>query len=477
MRIRFEVRNTTPIPPHELVSMDRPAALKRSLLSAHALIAVHGGAFVSPLERDGVLGQAVSACENVNTWPVLATPDDDVVLGAAYFLPDHPQIAPESKGQMFDNTEIEEALLLHVKALSDSEREEIAAQDPQVREMLARADAATAEDVKSLHGRIELRDSEGPHEVNVDGRVFHRGQQILLTPSGRDPHDSMLSGHTRDDPPDPRRLRRQDPLRGERRRRPDERGAPGLGPLFVLLRRRDHRAAANGGRTTAFGARNRLPGAEGDALMARYERQILVAGVGNSWMQDDAFGGKLAERLSAGELPAGVSVADFGTGGLDLAYEVMRGYDALVLLDVSRQGGEPGTLYVMEPTAEDLEPIDDGEVINPHGMDPLTVLRFVKAVGGWPGKVVVVACEPTSVEEMGLELSPAVAAALERAEDVVRETIATLLTDAGYEDGGEPVAVAPSAASLDLSANPDAVGGHGGPALRVSIRGAGGDDG
>ena len=95
------------------------------------------------------------------------------------------------------------------------------------------------------------------------------------------------------------------------------------------------------------------------------------------------------------ELPAGVSVFDFGTGGLDLAYEVMRGYDALVLVDISRQGGEPGTLYVMEADEDDVEGgIEDGEVIDPHGMDPQTVLRFVKAVGGWPGKVVVVACEP-----------------------------------------------------------------------------------
>ena len=86
---------------------------------------------------------------------------------------------------------------------------------------------------------------------------------------------------------------------------------------------------------------------------------------------------------------------DFGTGGLDLAYEVMRGYDALVLVDVSRQGGEPGTLYVMEPDEDEIAAgIEDGEMINPHGMDPQTVLRFVKRVGGWPGKVVVVACEP-----------------------------------------------------------------------------------
>ena len=62
---------------------------------------------------------------SVNTWPVLATPEDDVMLGAAIVLPDHPRLAPESRGNLFDNTEIEEALLLHVHALSDGERAEI----------------------------------------------------------------------------------------------------------------------------------------------------------------------------------------------------------------------------------------------------------------------------------------------------------------------------------------------------------------
>ena len=126
-------------------------------------------------------------------------------------------------------------------------------------------------------------------------------------------------------------------------------------------------------------------------------------------MRDDGFGGHVAKRLEERELPDGVSVFDFGTGGLDLAYEVMRGYDALVLVDVSRQGGEPGTLYVLEPDPAEITTIEDGEVVSPHGMDPKTVLRFVKTVGGWPGKVVVVACEPAAGEEMGLELSPEVA--------------------------------------------------------------------
>jgi hydrogenase maturation protease len=164
------------------------------------------------------------------------------------------------------------------------------------------------------------------------------------------------------------------------------------------------------------------------------EKQILVAGVGNAWMKDDAFGGMVAKRLTEGDLPSGVSVFDFGTGGLDLAYEVMRGYDALILVDISRQDGEPGTLYVMEPDPKEIEPIEDGQVVNPHGMDPQTVLRFVKTVGGWPGKVMVVACEPAVVEEMGLGLSPAVEQAVERGVSLVRETIEELRSDAAYEE-------------------------------------------
>lgn len=156
-------------------------------------------------------------------------------------------------------------------------------------------------------------------------------------------------------------------------------------------------------------------------------RSILVAGVGNAWLRDDGFGGEVARRLSEAPLPAGVSVMDAGTGGLDLAYEVMRGYDALVILDVSRQGGAPGTLYVMEPAEADVTAgIEDGDVINPHAMDPQTVLRFVKSVGAWPGRVVVIACEPGEVDEVGWGLTDEVRSAVGDAVDLVVATVAEM---------------------------------------------------
>jgi hydrogenase maturation protease len=163
-------------------------------------------------------------------------------------------------------------------------------------------------------------------------------------------------------------------------------------------------------------------------------KQILVAGIGNAWMRDDGFGGEVAKRLNEGQLPPEAAVFDFGTGGLDLAYEVMRGYDALILVDISRQGGEPGTLYVMEAAEEDVEAgIEDGQVIDPHGMDPQTVMRFIKSLGAWPGKVMVIACEPAVVEEMGFGLSDEVRGALDGAVELVLSTIEELSHDAAYQ--------------------------------------------
>jgi hydrogenase maturation protease len=166
-----------------------------------------------------------------------------------------------------------------------------------------------------------------------------------------------------------------------------------------------------------------------EAMTAEPERirGVLIAGVGNAWMRDDGFGGAVARRLGERELPAGCSVMDAGTGGLDLAYEVMRGYDALILIDASQQGGEPGTLYVMEPD-EDSTPgaINDGETINPHGMDPATMLRFVKSAGAWPAKVVVIGCEPAEIDEVGWGLSDQVNEAVDRAVDLVVHTITEL---------------------------------------------------
>jgi hypothetical protein len=191
-RVTLQVENTTPLT-DEQARADRYDVMPKAMLSTHLLARVDGGhKFLSPLERgdDGVAG-----CCQVNTWPVLATPDDDALLAPTIMLPDHPEIAPESVNDFFDGTEIEEALVLHIQALSDQEREEIAAQDPKVREMLARADATTPQQLMDLHGRVRLQDPPGEREVTVDGVTFRRGDKVILhPPESADVYDKMLAG-------------------------------------------------------------------------------------------------------------------------------------------------------------------------------------------------------------------------------------------------------------------------------------------
>ncbi len=198
--VRCCVHNST----EAAAGLDRAGALARSLISTQLVVRIAGGRFRSPLD---------GAPTSVNTYPVLAGADDDVILGTTYVLPDHPQIAPESRGALFDSTEIEEALLLHVQVLSDAERAEIEDADPAVREMIARAASATPEDIIALHGRVELRDPEtlvppaeppnlpdpaaGQPYAIVDGVRFARGTKVVIRPGPEaDIQARMLDGRS-----------------------------------------------------------------------------------------------------------------------------------------------------------------------------------------------------------------------------------------------------------------------------------------
>jgi hypothetical protein len=158
VRIAMCVHNMTAVEP----GLDREGAMHSSLLSTHLVAHAPGSRFASPFSPGPTAKAAVAACDQINIFPVLATDTDDTVLGATIVLPDHPQIAPESHGDLFDATEIEEALLLHVMALSDGEREQVAGGDPALREMVERAAAATPEDLVRLHGRTVVSDPGGP---------------------------------------------------------------------------------------------------------------------------------------------------------------------------------------------------------------------------------------------------------------------------------------------------------------------------
>jgi hydrogenase maturation protease len=139
--------------------------------------------------------------------------------------------------------------------------------------------------------------------------------------------------------------------------------------------------------------------------------KVLVAGVGNIFFGDDAFGVEVARRMSERELPDGVRVVDFGIRGYDLAYALMDGPDLTILVDAVPRGGAPGTIYAIAPDL--LEGSLTESVVEGHSLHPLNVFRLVRALGGTCKRVVVVGCEPATLEAEGL--SPVVEAALPEA--------------------------------------------------------------
>jgi hydrogenase maturation protease len=143
---------------------------------------------------------------------------------------------------------------------------------------------------------------------------------------------------------------------------------------------------------------------------------VLVAGIGNIFLGDDAFGVEVVRRLSSRTLPDSVRVVDFGIRGFDLAYALLDGYDVTILVDATPRGGVPGTLYTLEPDLRALHTLEAPELmIETHGMHPMRVLGLVKAMGGQLQRIVVVGCEPASLgpEEGLMGLSQPVHAAVD----------------------------------------------------------------
>ncbi|HEX3917327.1 MAG TPA: hydrogenase maturation protease [Caulobacteraceae bacterium] len=158
--------------------------------------------------------------------------------------------------------------------------------------------------------------------------------------------------------------------------------------------------------------------------------RILVAGIGNIFSGDDAFGVEVAQRLARRPQPDGVKVVDFGIRGLDLTYALLDGYEAAILVDAAARGHRPGTVTVVEPeprVGRTLAPED--LMISGHDLDPAKVLDLVEALGGGCGHIVLVACEPFDCggEEGVMGLSPVVADAIEPAAATVERLIAAFL--------------------------------------------------
>ncbi|MDD9375453.1 hypothetical protein M8Z33_01960 [Streptomyces sp. ZAF1911] len=223
------VENTSPWAPAD-PSVTREEALPRSLVAAHLLLALSAGSFLSMTDPPEWARGAVAACENRHTWPVLAGEPGraDVVLSSPIILEDHPAIAPESAGAMYDATEIDEILALRTAALTDQEKREARGTDPRAAAVIELADSMPPEVLERLHGAVRgLRDITGedavpdpdalfrpgtpwwdpagadsgapvPDHVTVDGVRVGAGSRVVLRPGLRrtDAQDLFLRGRT-----------------------------------------------------------------------------------------------------------------------------------------------------------------------------------------------------------------------------------------------------------------------------------------
>jgi hydrogenase maturation protease len=163
---------------------------------------------------------------------------------------------------------------------------------------------------------------------------------------------------------------------------------------------------------------------------------ILIAGIGNIFLGDDAFGVEVVQRLAGRKLPDGVKAIDFGIRGFDLAYALLDGSDVTILVDACPRGGEPGNLYVIEP---DLKSLDSQEAsqtsVDAHSMNPMNVIRMAKSIGGGSlTRILLVGCEPLTLgpEEGQMGLSEPVAAIVEEAAQVIESLVSKI------QNGGWP---------------------------------------
>jgi len=159
--------------------------------------------------------------------------------------------------------------------------------------------------------------------------------------------------------------------------------------------------------------------------------RILVAGVGNVFLGDDAFGVEVARLLAERPQPPGVQVRDYGIRGVHLVYELLDGYDLFVLVDAAPRGEAPGTVSVLEV---DLPGPQAQPVIDAHSLTPDAIFGLLSSLGGRPGRSLVVACEPAEVDA-GMGLSGPVREALPHAVRAVEEILAEAVPAGRPQEG------------------------------------------
>ncbi|MDQ1655883.1 MAG: hypothetical protein QOD41_966 [Cryptosporangiaceae bacterium] len=196
LRLTVSVTNT-----HPGAAADKDAAIRSSLIGAHVLAEASGARFVSLLEPPPAAVDAAGRCHQHRCWPVLAGPpgSDGIVLGAPIILYDHPQVAEQSQGALYDSTEIDEILTLRVMTMTEAEKAEARATDPRARAIIDRCDSLSPADLQQLHGILRTGEeavpwwdpaadesvSPGTDSVLVDGVRIAKGSLVRVHPSRR----------------------------------------------------------------------------------------------------------------------------------------------------------------------------------------------------------------------------------------------------------------------------------------------------
>lgn len=154
-------------------------------------------------------------------------------------------------------------------------------------------------------------------------------------------------------------------------------------------------------------------------------KRLLIACIGNIFLGDDGFGVEVAQQLLTKQYPHGVHIVDFGIRGMELAYTLLEDYDTLVLVDAISRGGQPGTVYLIEPDLTHMTPETGAQAgrvgLDAHSMDPVKVLAFARTLGAQPIPTFIVGCEPEVLggggeyEEMQMGLSVPVQGAVAEA--------------------------------------------------------------
>lgn len=169
-------------------------------------------------------------------------------------------------------------------------------------------------------------------------------------------------------------------------------------------------------------------------------KKILIAGVGNMFLGDHGFGCEVIRQLRPLKFPPAVTVMDFGIRSYNLAYALTDGYDAAILVDAVQRGKTPGTVFLIEPEISHLSELE-ATVVNPHSMNPVSVLQLAQSVGKVSEKVLLVGCEPAVLEDENgeLQLSRSVRAAIPQAIEMIQSLVAELLLESRNQNPAEPI--------------------------------------